>query len=919
MNNATNSGGLKIVLWNVRSLNNKTEEVMEHILDYSADITFFTETWLTSQKNDVTAKFSTYGYNLYHSIRKDEVKLRGGGTGILSRIENRLSKVKTSKFESFEHCAFSLRKDKHDKIVLVAFYRRKEVSISLFMTEFAELLETLSSMNSILLLAGDANIHMDEKYSVDTISFTNLLDSFNLIQLVQNVTHKEGHLLDVLICNDANICHDILVSNVNLSDHFMVTCIVDFVPKPTSHYKTITYRKLKTINHAKLVSDLNRKVEICSQSTFEESVLHYNNVLVSTVNFHAPLLSKTIKIVPYAPWFDSEYAELRKKRRKAEKLYRQTKLMVHWTNFTNLRKQTTALALQKKKVFTRSKINSAINSQKALSSTLKKLTGHDNAPVYPNLESDAVIANGFAEFFDNKVKTIRNNLELKDDSDFMCSNITVNVGIQFLSEFVLSTPEEIREIINEHGLKCCFSDPCPAEVYKANLDFFVPLWTQLVNKSLLNGSMECLKHADIIPLLKSDDLDPNCFKNFRPVSNLQFLGKLIERVVLKRLNDHLTRNNLNVPNQHGYKKGHSTESILIKITNDILIACDKKTATVLLLLDLSSAFDTVDVNVLLDILCKEMGIKGNALKWFRSFLTNRTMRVKINESFSDIYRLEFGIPQGSVLGPVLFSIYVRSIYKLVEQHGFDIKGFADDHQLYVSFTPGFQHHYLGLKINRIINILNDWMGSFFLKLNTEKTQIIVFGPKTIRDSIGVHGMFIDYDNSCLRFRNVVNNLGVLFDSDMSFTSQVRRSVNAAFLTIKSISRISSFLSKNEKTILTCSLVLSKLDYCNSLYYGIHSALLNRLQYVQNCAARLVFKLKKYDHVSDILNDLHWLPIRNRIIYKLLLTVHKCLYNVSSEELNDLLLVESSRTFNLRIEKCNTSFGTRAFSICASKH
>ena len=123
----------------------------------------------------------------------------------------------------------------------------------------------------------------------------------------------------------------------------------------------------------------------------------------------------------------------------------------------------------------------------------------------------------------------------------------------------------------------------------------------------------------------------------------------------------------------------------------------------------------------------------------------------------------------------------------------------------------------------------------------------------------------------------------------------------------------------EKETLVCSLVLSKLDYTNSLYYGIHSYLLNKLQYVQNCAARLIFKRRKFDQVTDIMRDLHWLKIRNRIQYKILLTIHKCLYGQSPHELNELLLVESSRTLNLRINAYRTMFGNRAFSVYAGKH
>ena len=366
------------------------------------------------------------------------------------------------------------------------------------------------------------------------------------------------------------------------------------------------------------------------------------------------------------------------------------------------------------------------------------------------------------------------------------------------------------------------------------------------------------------------------------------------------------------------KKGHSTESILIKITNDILIASDKKTATVLLLLDLSAAFDTVDVNALLHILNVEIGIKDNALRWFSSYLTNRTMRVKINQSFSDVFVLKFGLPQGSVLGHVLFNIYLRSIYKLVESHGFNIKGFADDHQLYVSFVPLFQSHYLGEKINCILNEVTLWMNTYFLKLNAGKTQIIVFGPSSIRNDVTINGIFIDYNNTCIRFRNVVKNLGVFLDSDMSYAHQINSCVSSVFLTIKSISKISSFLSKKEKCTLVCSLVLSKLDYCNSLYYGTNAILLKKLQYAQNCAARLIYKLRKYDHVSDIFTDLHWLPIKSRIIFKILLFVHKSMYSTSPDDINNLLMIESTRTFDLRIVKTNSVYGDRAFSAAAGR-
>ena len=148
-----------------------------------------------------------------------------------------------------------------------------------------------------------------------------------------------------------------------------------------------------------------------------------------------------------------------------------------------------------------------------------------------------------------------------------------------------------------------------------------------------------------------------------------FLSKLIERVVAIRLNNHMTVNNLHSTKQYGYKKDHSTEMLLVKIVNDLFIACDKKIPTLVLLLDLSAAFDTVDQKKLLDILWNDIGIHGTAYSWFKSYLLKRTQRVKIGDSYSEEDELLYGVPQGSVLGPVLFNIYTRSFCQHIQSIG----------------------------------------------------------------------------------------------------------------------------------------------------------------------------------------------------------------------------------------------------------
>ena len=182
-----------------------------------------------------------------------------------------------------------------------------------------------------------------------------------------------------------------------------------------------------------------------------------------------------------------------------------------------------------------------------------------------------------------------------------------------LQSFEPTTCDEVREIVTSHGIKCSPEDPLPSTFLKLNIDFFIPIWTQLINLSLSQGSMDCLKSAVLIPLIKDlDDLiDKDSFKNYRPVSNLLFIGKLVERVVSKRLNEHLEINNLNSNAQYGYRKGHSTETLLIKVVNDLLENCDNQKPSILVLLDFSTfstSFDTVDQSKLLLISQHEIGI-----------------------------------------------------------------------------------------------------------------------------------------------------------------------------------------------------------------------------------------------------------------------------------------------------------------------
>jgi len=197
-----------------------------------------------------------------------------------------------------------------------------------------------------------------------------------------------------------------------------------------------------------------------------------------------------------------------------------------------------------------------------------------------------------------------------------------------------------------------------------------------------------LKEAMIKPKLKKDNLDSEGYSNFRPISNLKVVSKIIEKAVSCQLSDYLRDNDLEESQfQSAYKRFHSTETALLRVQNDILCEIDNQKCVVLLLLDMSAAFDTVDHELLLGRMAKRYGVKGNALKWFRSQLQDRKQFVMIDVTKSKMKELRYGVPQGSVLGPILYSLYTSPFGDIIKRHGLSYHLYADDTQLYLSFKP----------------------------------------------------------------------------------------------------------------------------------------------------------------------------------------------------------------------------------------
>ena len=386
------------------------------------------------------------------------------------------------------------------------------------------------------------------------------------------------------------------------------------------------------------------------------------------------------------------------------------------------------------------------------------------------------------------------------------------------------------------------------------------------------------------------------------------------------MHKHLLRNDLFDPLQSAYRPNHSTETALIRIFDDLLTNLDNKKVILLALLDLSAAFDTVDHTILLERLCHTFGISGQALKWFTSYLSDRSQVVRlfsVNGVKSSSQMLECCVPQGFVLGPSLYSRYTKPIGNIIRNSDIQFHLFADDCQLYVSLDPACTTSHIEslTHLKNCIAELSDWMFQNILKLNNDKTEFIVIGLGVQKAKI--NSKSITVGGHAIKSATAARNLGVWIDESLSMVHQIQQVSKSTCLQICNISRIRPFLTQEAAQILIHALILSRLDYANALYYGLPDSLIQELQHVQNAAACLVCQVRKYDHITPVLKSLHWLPVRQRIEFKILLITFKAVNGCASTYISSLLKSDSKKPLSVPRTRYK-SFGDRAFSTAAPK-
>lgn len=673
-------------------------------------------------------------------------------------------------------------------------------------------------------------------------------------------------------------------------------------------------RSWRSFNFDDFVRDLQQSTLVCSPPTgVDELVAAYDDTLKSLLDVHAPYRVVRQSTRQSQHWFDAECRAVKRTTRKLERAYRRHPTIDSLDAWKSQFSMQRHLFRQKATDYWSTTFADCRGDAKLLWSHINRATNPPTARRTPHTEHELAI------HFTSKVDKIRTSTSLAGQPDISVRHCAA------LSSFQHVTADEVRQLVRRAPCKHCALDPVPTWLLKRAIDVLAPTIAAVCNSSLQAGHFpDSQKQARLTARLKKPSLNPDDLNSFRPISNLTFLSKIVERIVVKQFTHHADLHGLFPPNQSAYRQFHSTESAVLLVHNDIVRAIDRGHNVALVLLDLSSAFDTVDHRTLLTILQSRFSVTNQPLQWFHSYLTGRTQVFTTHSSQTLPIPLTTGVPQGSSLGPTQFIAYTESTSEIFSSHSVQYHLFADDTQVYdhceISAIPS-----LLARLSSCIDDLAQSFASLRLQLNPSKTEFIWFASHSNLAKIPDNCQSIRIRESIVRSTDTVRDLGVFLDSELSMKHHISKTASACFFHLRRLRQIRGRVTDEVMMQLLSSLVLSRLDYCNVVLAGLPASTLQPLQKVQNAAARLILGLDRRSHITPALKKLHWLPVKDRITFKVATIMHQILNHRCPPYLTSLIDFNTAGTQHRQLRSASTraavvlrsrtEFGKRAFSVC----
>ena len=852
---------LSVAHLNTQSMSSSFPQFEAMLVSHQFDLITMSETWLKENKN-LLNHLEIEGYKKDFRNRDEK---RGGGVGfyLKSDIKYKRRDDIEALDNSIEHqwIEFTGKVKLSNTLIGIMYQPSSDVQDKIeWIDKFETLLSQIKLMHhGPIIITGDTNIDLLKSTQVrDT--YLNILESFNLTQHITKPTRKAKTLIDHIITNvNTKLIAEDIVPCDEISDHDAPFCIFKISkPRFEPRYKYI--RDERSLIMKDFISDFQYLPLniVYSVADVSDKVSILNEIVTSCIDRHAPI--RRVKITrPSTPWMkDLQISALQRQRNHLRQ------------NLKNDRDDVNTLKELKK---VRNQLKTKIRSTKK--NFLKNLLRSRNSPetwkvinnvLHPKINKVDVNPGEINKFFNTtSTRTTGKQYEALNETH-------IDQFPDHADKFRLrhATFEEVSKSINLLRSDCSTGhDNIPTRYIKPVSDYLVSPLTHIINASIDSSTFPAdWKFSRICPVPKVQN--PTTLAEYRPISILPVLSKVFERIILEQLTEHIESRAVYLENQSGFRKSHSTITLLLKLKDDIKSAMQRGEVTLAVFADFSKAFDTVDYKILISHLSK-IGFSNHLLKLISNYLSNRYQYVQIDDQSSEKLLVNFGVPQGSILGPILFNLYVTSI---------NTNG-PSEYLLYADDTTLLRHTKVVdlpttiVSMQRELDTINQWAVDSNLALNVKKTKMAMFSTQQLSR---VHKLS-EYDTNITSNDVTVERvetfklLGIHFNQHLSWRDHVNALTKSCFATLKSLKLFKGSTNWSLRKCLAESLVLSKLNYGIILLADAPKYEIKRLQKIQNAAAGFV--LKRYAGIKDVL-DLKWLPIEESIQAGIAKTIFKAI-------------------------------------------
>ena len=773
--------------------------------------------------------------------------------------------------KQFELLAIDLEFGKDCHLCLVGCYRPPAAVGGALASLSSALTDLLS--NDIVLL-GDLNW---DWMSPNSDQFKAFCDSVNLTQLIDSPTrlnHKnpsKSTLLDIILTNKPHKYTYAGVFPDDISDHCAIAAIRN-CKIPKAKPRIITKRNFKQFDiqgylHDVFLVDWDRFLLIPDVATAWQ---YFHTLFMKIVNKHAPIKRFRVKGRDN-PWFSNELSELIHERNLAWATARKSDSERDWLAFRALRNKCTAFIRSAKSEYYLNETSQNINNPVKFWKTIKSLSPLTSCNDFPDhiLLNDQRITNmlDITNCFNKHFISSGSIFKESSVSDAINPSPPLRRNGPSFSFSAITRNEVLKALKNLDSKKSAGPDEIEPYFLKLAAEIIAGPLSYIFNLSLEQNIVpDVWKSALVVPLLKGGD--PTILDNYRPISKLSIIAKVLETILSEQLKDFLVRKSVLSKFQSGFRKNHSTATATMKVLNDVTCALDRGKSCAAVFIDLTKAFDTVNHSILLSRLCS-IGLSDFTLGWVSNYLNGRTQRVQIKGSLSDKLNIDTGVPQGSILGPLLFTLYINNLGDDLSDA--DIHLYADDTVIYCS-APSMDECIL--KLQEAFERVQLSLLSLKLVLNDKKTKYMIFSRN--RRSIPSIPPLFTLQGTAIELVSSYKYLGFVLEEDLSFKLHVKQLLSKLRLKLGFYYRNSACFSQSARRKLVEATFLPVLDYGDIFYRNTTKVLLQSLDSTYHSALRFITRKKHSTHHCVLYDQVGWPSLYIRRHKHWLLFVYKAI-------------------------------------------